>query len=104
MNIRSTALCAFCHRIFSDVCVFCGLNITKENRSAVRGICGRCYQKLYDPSLPLSNAETVELAKRHYSRVKGYEAMHAQDQITISRLRKENWKLKRKIAKFEKKE
>jgi hypothetical protein len=59
---------------------------------------------LFDPSLPLSNREVVELAKRHYSRVKGFEAMHAQDQILIKKLRRENWKLKNKLRNSEKKE
>ena len=95
--MRSTYLCALCHRVFPDVCVFCGCNVTKENRSAVRGICGKCYERLYDPSLPLSNAATVELVKRHYSQNKGLKLMVEQLENENKKLKKTIWKLRKKL-------
>jgi len=79
------------------VCVFCGCNVTKENRSAVRGICGKCYQRLYDPSLPFSNAEAVNLAKRHYEQNKGLKIMVSQLENENRKLRKITWKLRKKL-------
>ena len=93
-----------CNRAFRNVCSFCGLYISDLNRSPTPHVCKNCYVELYDPSLPFEGKDAVNLAKKWYERVKGLETMHEQDRITISRLRKENWKLKRKIAKFEKKE
>jgi hypothetical protein len=93
-----------CNKLFKDVCSFCGAYLNALKRSPTPHVCNSCYTQLADPSLPFDGKEAINLAKKWYERVKGYEAMHVQDRVLINKLRKENWKLKNKLRNSEKKE